>query len=40
MDLLVIAPPLGRVPVVGVDILERDWEVHKEEVEVVDAPEA
>lgn len=39
VDLLVITPPLGRVTVVRVDILERDGEVHEEEVEVVDAPE-
>ena len=40
MDLLVIAPPLGRVPVVGVDVFERDGEVHEEEVKVIDPPEA
>lgn len=39
VDLAVIAPPLGRVPVAGVDILERNGEVHEEEVEVIDAPE-
>ena len=40
MDLLVIAPPLGRVAVVRVDVLESNREVDEEEVKVVDPPEA
>ena len=37
--LAVEAPPLGRVLVLRVNVLEADGEVHEEEVKVVDAPE-
>ena len=39
MDLSVKSPPLGRVFVLDVDILEGDGEVDEEKIEVVDAPE-
>lgn len=39
MRLLRISPPFGRVALCGVDVLERNGEVNKEEVEIVDPPE-
>ena len=37
-SLFVISPPFGRVAVSWVNILERDGEMNKEEIEVIDAP--
>ena len=37
-SLFVISPPFGRVAVGWVNILERDGEMNKEEIEVIDAP--
>ena len=36
-SLFVISPPFGRVAVSWVNILERDGEMDKEEIEVIDA---
>ena len=39
MDFAIKAPPLRRVLVFGVNILEGNWEVHQEQIKVLDAPQ-
>jgi len=39
LRLLCVSPPFGRVALRGVDILEGDWEVDEEQIEIVDSPE-
>lgn len=39
MNLAIVTPPFGGIPVSRVDVLERNREVNKEEVEVFNAPE-